>query len=140
PKGEVTVDGTAGGSVEAPDLVVSGGIGGLHATIHVLAPDGTPVWGAILSRGPFSQSRTGADGRVTLEFQAPKAGAIPAQAYTVKAKGYAPSSVTATPSADGPELEVRLGPSHRVLGHVYAADRTPKAGASVTVANGAVAL
>ena len=41
------------------------GIGGLHATIHVLAPDGTPVWGAILSRGPFSQSRTGADGRHT---------------------------------------------------------------------------
>ncbi len=136
-----SVEAKPGMSVVAPDLVLGPPKGALRAVVRVLGPAGEPVWGAAVQRvdrGYGYGSRSGADGRVTLEIVWTQPGPCPPQTYIARFEGLAPAAVTVVPAADPPEVDVRLASGHRVSGRVLDAEGKPKASAQILVANGAV--
>jgi protocatechuate 3,4-dioxygenase beta subunit len=134
--GGIEVPVVAGGSAEAPDLVVAADP---LALIRVTDAAGRPVWGAqasLLERDPdavFRASRSDEEGRLWCFFRKPGPWTV-----VVRASGCAAASVPGVvPSLDAPPtLAVTLQPGHRIAGRVVHAGGPPAAGVALGVSRG----
>jgi len=145
-RGTVRVEARAQEPTLAPDIVMAAPD---RPSVRFLVTDreGRPVSGATVGErsgrstlgGGNDQWRTGADGRIRRFFELGPGRSFPGHGIVVRAPGFAPQALDVTPTPDdAPEVHVVLGPARRVAGRVLRADGRPQAGASVTVANGAV--
>jgi hypothetical protein len=128
-----------GEALDAGDLVLAGDDPLPSTTIRVLLPDGRPCFGATVGNN-MGAPRTDADGRFEMVWAKPKEGQVfPSVDQLVRARGFAPTTVTAHPPGSGKEfVEVTLSPGHRVTGSLVLADGTPGAGLSVCIGDGSL--
>lgn len=113
-----------------------------ETTVVVLAPDGSPYYGAQVSRGQWGMrgpSRTDRDGRLSWTWATPR----PKYPWTeikvmVQAPGYAPTPATLLPPGEGDtdEVTVTLMEGSTVAGQVLLADGSPARNASVNIGDG----
>jgi carboxypeptidase family protein len=142
----VEVEVRAGETATAPDLVLDTKSLAGSAVAVVRTQDGRPIWGASVSDfgGGFARVlRTDREGRALVRFET-GVGDVERKEppgpfrLQVSAVGYAMAfSEPYLPSATAPpEVEVVLGPEHRVSGRVVRADGSPAARAYVQVESG----
>lgn len=110
--------------------------------LRVRDAEGRPVWGAATSLASSSNSaRTDAAGfvRIAFPYLGRPGGRAPEETdVTIRARGFATTTIRATPSADAAEIPVTLAPGHRVAGRVTWSDGTPAEGVFVQAADGSV--